>query len=88
LNDVREIAQMDPFRLEEISAPALVIHGDGDTIVPFEQGAWSGRTISNAEFIPIQGGQHFCAITHHEVVKPAVIAFLKANAPTPGVNAS
>ena len=87
-NDVREIARMRPYQLEGVCAPALVIHGDRDTIVPFEQGQWSAGTIPNARLIPIKGGQHFSFITHHEIVRPAVRAFLRSHAPGRGSETS
>ena len=82
LNDVSQIAKMPIYPLEKISAPALVVHGDGDTIVPFTQGQWSASTIPDAQFLPIEDGQHFSYITHIEKVKPAMIEFLKSHAPS------
>jgi pimeloyl-ACP methyl ester carboxylesterase len=84
LNDVRQIAKMPIYPLEKISAPALVIHGDIDTIVPFAQGQWSAATIPNAQFLPIENGQHFSFITHIETIKPTMIEFLKSHAPLGG----
>jgi pimeloyl-ACP methyl ester carboxylesterase len=81
LNDVKQIAKMPTYPLERITAPALVIHGDRDSIVPFAQGQWSADTIPSARFLPIENGEHFSFITHKEIVGPTVIAFLKSHAP-------
>jgi pimeloyl-ACP methyl ester carboxylesterase len=80
LNDVRQLAKMPIYPLKKISAPALVIHGDRDSIVPFTQGQWSASTIPNAKFLPIENGDHFIFITHKEKVEPVVIEFLKSHA--------
>jgi pimeloyl-ACP methyl ester carboxylesterase len=81
LNDVRQIAKMPIYPLEKISIPALVIHGNTDSIVPFTQGEWSSNKIPNAKFLPIENGDHFSFITHKEIIDPAVIEFLKSHAP-------
>jgi pimeloyl-ACP methyl ester carboxylesterase len=80
LNDVRQIALMPIYPLEKITAPALVIHGERDTIVPFTQGQWSASKMPNTQFIPIKNGEHFSFITHIEILKPAMIEFLRSHA--------
>ncbi len=82
LNDVRQIAKMPIYPMEKITAPALVIHGERDSIVPYSQGLWSASTIPEAQFLPIKNGEHFSFITHIEMIKPAVIRFLRAHAPS------
>jgi pimeloyl-ACP methyl ester carboxylesterase len=81
LNDVRQIAKMPRYPLESISAPVLVIHGDSDSIVSFTQGQWSAQTLPNATFLPIEDGNHFCFITHQEIIDPVVVDFLKTHSP-------
>jgi pimeloyl-ACP methyl ester carboxylesterase len=81
LNDIKQIAKMPIYPLEEISAPALVIHGDKDSIVPFTQGRWSAGTIPDSEFLPIENGDHLSFITHKEIIEPAVLEFLESHAP-------
>jgi pimeloyl-ACP methyl ester carboxylesterase len=82
LNDVRQIAKMPIYPLEKISTPALVIHGERDSIVPYLQGLWSASTIPDAQFTPIKNGDHFSFITHEEFIKPALIRFLRTHAPS------
>ena len=81
VNDVQQIAEMPVYPLKEISAPALVIHGDSDSIVPFTQGQWSAETIPNAKFLPIANGDHFSFITHKEIIQPVISQFLRFHAP-------
>jgi pimeloyl-ACP methyl ester carboxylesterase len=80
LNDVRQVALMPIYPLEKIAAPALVIHGESDSIVPFAQGKWSASKIPNSKFMSIVNGEHFSFITHIEKIKPAMIEFLKSHA--------
>ena len=81
LNDAKQIKSIPDLPLEQIQAPTLVIHGDADRLVPFSHGMRSAETIPQADFLRIPGGSHLCAITHFEEIEPAVIAFLKKNAP-------
>lgn len=81
LNDIKRVAKIPIYPLDEISAPALVVHGDSDSIVPFAQGVWSAGTIPNAAFMPIENGDHLCFITHNEIIGPAILEFLNSHAP-------
>jgi pimeloyl-ACP methyl ester carboxylesterase len=81
MNDVSQIGKMPDYPLKKISAPALVIHGDSDSIVPFPQAQWSAGTIPNASFLPIENGDHFSFITHNEIVEPAILEFLTSHSP-------
>lgn len=82
MNDVQQIADLADYPLGDIHLPTLVIHGVSDSIVPFSQGEYCANTIPNAQFIPIENGDHFSFITHNEVVKPALIAFIESHAPS------
>jgi pimeloyl-ACP methyl ester carboxylesterase len=81
LNDLRQIAGMPQYPLDDISAPALVIHGDSDSIVPFSQGQYSASAIPNAQLLIVKDGDHFSFLTHSEITNPAIIEFLKSHAP-------
>jgi len=80
-NDIKYIQSTPGYPLDQIKAPTLVIHGDADSIVPFEQGKHSAATIPNAELFIVPGGDHFCFITHYEITKPALLQFLRTYAP-------
>jgi len=45
-------------RLSEIATPTLVLHGDHDTVVPFEYGQVLGQLIPQADFQRVAGGGH------------------------------
>ena len=81
LNDVTQIEALQPIPLEDIQVPTLVIHGDMDETVPFSQGVESATRIPNAKFMPVSGGTHYCALTHLELTRPAIMEFLAEHSP-------
>jgi len=81
LNDGEQIKNLPDLPLDEIKAPTLVIHGENDSLVPFEIGERSAKQIPNADFLPIPKGTHYCILTHLEQTHPAILKFLKKNAP-------
>ena len=81
LNDAYQIDSLGEIPLESISVPTLVIHGTGDQVVPFSQGIGSASRIPGAKFLPIPEGTHYCVLTHLELTRPAIMAFLKENHP-------
>ncbi len=81
VNDLEQIRQMPRYPMDEISVPALVIHGDADTVVPFEQGRWSAGRIPGAMFLVVEGGGHLSFITHLDKTRQALISFLQVRAP-------
>jgi pimeloyl-ACP methyl ester carboxylesterase len=80
VNDLTQIKNMPDFPLDQITTPALVIHGNADRIVPFEHGERSAENIPNAEFLLIPGGSHLCYLTHLEQTEPVMLEFLKGHA--------
>ncbi len=81
LNDLEQVRQISRYPMDTISAPSLVIHGDKDAIVPFEQGQWSAGRIPSAMFLVVQGGGHLSFITHLDQTRQALISFLQVRAP-------
>ncbi len=41
-----------------IDIPALVVHGDIDDVIPFEEGERVSRALPHAEFVPVTEGRH------------------------------
>lgn len=63
--------------LAKITVPTLVIHGDSDTIVPFEvSGKRSHETIEGSSLVLIEGGPHGINATHAEQFNRALLDFL------------
>jgi len=80
-NDLRWLDQIEGYSLKKITAPALVIHGEADPLVPIEHGLRSAEAIPGAEFLPLPGGDHLVFITHLEQTKPALLEFLSKHRP-------
>jgi non-heme chloroperoxidase len=63
--------------LPKIDVPMLLIHGDADRILPYENTAKRlPELIKGLEFVTVEGGPHNIAWTHPEVVNPALLEFL------------
>nr|WP_263328277.1 alpha/beta hydrolase [Neobacillus sp. Marseille-Q6967] len=65
------------LELDQIKVPALVIHGDADRLVPYENGVTLAEKIPNAEFLTVRGAGHIYPTEQGELVNTRVIEFLK-----------
>lgn len=81
-NDMHQAHALDTSLIHTITAPTLVVHGDGDPVVPISHGQFVAQTIGGATMLPIAGGDHFCFATAMEQVEPAVTGFLLKTAST------
>jgi alpha-beta hydrolase superfamily lysophospholipase len=45
-------------KAKSIRVPTMVVHGDQDDVIPFEQGEAVARSIPRARFIPLRGAHH------------------------------
>lgn len=60
-----------------IHVPTLVIHGDGDAIVPFEvSGKRVHEQVEGSELLLIEGGPHGVTVSHADAVNAALVEFL------------
>lgn len=63
--------------LEKVTVPTLVIHGDGDAVVPFEgSGARTHAAIPGSELHVIAGGPHGINASHPEEFNRVILEFL------------
>lgn len=63
--------------LTKVTVPTLVIHGDSDTIVPFEvSGKRTHEAIATSELVLIEGGPHGLTVSHKDEWNEHVLAFL------------
>ena len=63
--------------LAKVSLPTLVIHGDSDGVVPFENsGKRTHEAISSSELHLIAGAPHGCNVSDAQEWNKAVIEFL------------
>ena len=63
--------------LKLVSVPTLVIHGDGDGVVPFEgSGARTHEAIPGSELVMIHGAPHGVIVSNPDEWNAAVLKFL------------
>jgi pimeloyl-ACP methyl ester carboxylesterase len=69
----------DPIaaRLEEITVPALILHGTDDAEVPFAEADRLHTGLSASSLVPFVGGGHGIMVTHAEAYRQAIMAFLE-----------
>ena len=68
------VARTSP--VEEIAAPTLVVHGDADRIVPYENGVELARRIPGARFEHFAGGGHLLFLESPDHFNTVVSSFL------------
>jgi pimeloyl-ACP methyl ester carboxylesterase len=78
-NDWQQATQMQPYPLDRINVPTLVVHAVNDPVVAFEFGRFSAAQIPGARLLEVEDGGHFCCITHREKVVPAIVRFLNTS---------
>jgi 2-hydroxy-6-oxonona-2,4-dienedioate hydrolase len=74
-----EGAAVDPaarYRVEQITAPTLVVHAKDDHLNPFGFGEYTAQHIPGAQFLPLASGGHLLLGRHAEV-RARVNAFLR-----------
>lgn len=63
--------------LAAITVPTLVIHGDGDGIVPFEgSGARTHAAVPHSELVVLTDAPHGCNVSHATEFNASLVAFL------------
>ncbi|WP_398482638.1 alpha/beta fold hydrolase [Tardiphaga sp.] len=64
--------------LKAISVPVLVLHGDDDQIVPYQDaGVLSAKLVKNGTLKIYPGYPHGMLTTHADVINPDLLAFVK-----------
>jgi pimeloyl-ACP methyl ester carboxylesterase len=63
-------------RLADITAPALVVHGTADRVVPVENGRLLADGLPDADYLELDGAPHLCFIERAEAVNEALRGFL------------
>lgn len=75
-SDVARLSALPEAPGWRVAAPALVIHGTGDRVVPFHHATRIAAALPAAELMAIAGGEHVCLFTHLDAVRLRVGAFL------------
>lgn len=64
--------------LRAVTVPTLVIHGDGDAIVPLEgSGQFTFEAIRTSELVVLRDAPHGCNVSHAEAFNHELLQFLK-----------
>jgi pimeloyl-ACP methyl ester carboxylesterase len=64
--------------VERIDAPALVLHGDADVIVPVENGRMLAGRLPNARYVELPGRGHNVQLEDPETINRLALEFLAA----------
>ncbi len=65
--------------LKKISVPVLVMHGDDDQVVPYENsGARSAKLVQNGTLKTYKGFSHGMLTVNADVINPDLLAFIRA----------
>lgn len=63
--------------LPNITVPTLVLHGDGDGIVPFEgSGKLTHEAVEQSQLVLLRDAPHGCNVSHKDEFNDALVAFL------------
>lgn len=63
--------------INQIKVSTLVLHGNEDRLVPYENGVALAAKIPNAEFLTVQGAGHIYVSEANDLVNAKVLGFLK-----------
>lgn len=75
-NDAAFLMSLEPYPLETLRIPTLILHGTHDSIVPVEHAEYAARLIPNAKFVALEGGGHFGAFLRPEKTRRIISEFL------------
>jgi len=80
-NDLLNYSRISALPVEQIKAPALIIHGTADADVDFGDGLYAAGAIQGAEHFWIEKGTHLCFWVSPEAkeAQQAAIDFLRKN---------
>jgi pimeloyl-ACP methyl ester carboxylesterase len=64
--------------LKKVTVPTLVIHGDADAIVPFENsGQRTHRAVLHSKLVTVNGAPHGLNVSHAQAFNDALLSFLR-----------
>jgi pimeloyl-ACP methyl ester carboxylesterase len=78
-NDIAQARSPFVYPVEEIRAPALVIHGTEDEAAPHAHAESLAAKVRRSELLTIPGGRHVSLFTHRGPIKDTVTGFLKTH---------
>jgi len=81
LNDGLQFLGHSNYPFERISCPTLILYGNQDTFVTLAEQVYLTETLPDSEYVEIEGGTHFMAISHGDVLGTAITDFLNTQVP-------
>jgi pimeloyl-ACP methyl ester carboxylesterase len=69
INDITQYRTLAPIPFGRIAAPALIVHGEADDIVPFAHGRSAAESIRGAELLALEGAGHLALFTHLDLIR-------------------
>jgi pimeloyl-ACP methyl ester carboxylesterase len=76
----QHMSEHDSTQIVNIKAPTLVLHARDDTLVSFEQGEFTAKSIPGAHFIPMEKGGHLALMMNINAgAKEKLLEFLEQN---------
>jgi len=79
LNDFEQIKTMDPYPLEQITAPTLVVQATDDRMVPVDHGHLVANGIRGSRFVELSSGGHMM-IEHLQIIGAEIRFFIEKHA--------
>jgi 2-hydroxy-6-oxonona-2,4-dienedioate hydrolase len=79
LNDFEQIKIMEPYPLEKITAPTLIVHAADDRMVPVDHGHLVANSIQGSRFVELSSGGHMM-IEHHQIIGAEIRFFIEKKA--------
>jgi pimeloyl-ACP methyl ester carboxylesterase len=79
MRQMAAVAQFSTYdRLPEIKAPTLIVHGEEDRLLPFQNAGILKERIAGAEMKPFPGVGHMFFWERHEETADAIVEFLSS----------
>jgi pimeloyl-ACP methyl ester carboxylesterase len=79
LNDLHQADVLPDYPFEQITVPAMIIHGTIDPFVPFETAKHLAARIKGAKLLSFKNGGHLSFLIQHEKTREAIYEFIKTN---------
>lgn len=74
----QHMSEYDAEQIKNIQVPTLILHARDDTLVSFEQGEFTARTIPGSQLIPMEKGGHLALMLKGNArAKEKVLEFLE-----------
>ncbi len=65
-NDLQQFATLPEVPAQQITTPALIVHGRADLDIPLRDAEQLARSLPRAQLVPIAGADHVAALQHQQ----------------------